>query len=53
MKKDEVYPVQTIKLTVPEACEAVGRVLIDSSYPNGESVADVSYKIVQSLGVKL
>lgn len=44
--------IQTIRLTEPAACEAVGRVIRDMCWEKN-SCADITYAILKALGFKL
>lgn len=52
-KTTDFYPLQTITLTAPAACEMIGRVLIDGDFIPRGSVADISYAIATKLGFVL
>lgn len=52
-ENEDFYPLQTITLTSPAACEIIGRVLIEGKFiPQNGSVADITYAIMLKLGFK-
>lgn len=49
----EIYPLIKVERTSPSVCEAIARILIDEKViPDNKSIADLSYKIAESLGFK-